>query len=103
MLDVPFSVPHDLPKEEAAARLLAGVPKLESKLPPGGTVEARRVGDDGMLLEISLMGQHVAVDSLLTDSAVEGQVKIPAMMALMKFQIVGMVTDSVSRMLAKPV
>ncbi|WP_165351978.1 polyhydroxyalkanoic acid system family protein [Salipiger sp. IMCC34102] len=102
MPKVDFTVPHSLPREEATARLLAGVPKLRGKLPPGGTVDARRVGEDGMVLDIGLMGQQVTVDSRLTDTSVDGQVRIPAMMALMKGQIADMVTDAITRMLAKP-
>ena len=42
-----FTVPHDLTREEAAARLLAGVPKLESLIPGGGSVKAERDNNRG--------------------------------------------------------
>ncbi|KQI67513.1 Putative polyhydroxyalkanoic acid system protein (PHA_gran_rgn) [Loktanella sp. DSM 29012] len=102
MPSVDFNVPHALPKEDAAARLLAGIPKLEKAIPGGGDVQAERVGDDGMILSIKAMGQTITVDSVLSDSAVSGQVKVPLMLAMMQTQIRDMVQDSVTRMLAKP-
>lgn len=101
MPKVPFSVPHNLPVPEAAARLLAGVPKLERALPPGGTVTAEQIGADGMRLDIGVMGQTITVDSHLTDDAVQGTVAVPMMMTMMKGQILQIVESSVAKMLAK--
>lgn len=102
MPSIDFTVPHALSKEDAAARLLAGIPKLEKAIPGGGDVTAERVGDDGMILSIKAMGQTITVDSVLTDTAVGGQVNVPLILAMMQNQIRDMVQDSVSRMLAKP-
>ncbi len=101
MPHVPFSVPHSLPVPEAAARLLAGVPKLEKALPPGGHVTAEQIGDDGMRLDIGVMGQTIVVDSQLTPEAVQGTIAVPMMLTMMKGQIVQMVESSVAKMLAK--
>ena len=96
---ISFNVPHDLPVEVAAERLMAGVPKLEKAIPGGAEVTATRVGDDGMNLRIVAMGQVIAVESVLTGDAVSGTVQVPLALALMKAQIGQMVESSVARML----
>ena len=103
MSEPDFTVRHDLSREEAAARLLAGIPKLEQKIPGGAKVEADQQGEDRMLLTIHAMGQVIRIDSRLEEAAVTGDVTVPLMMKMMKGQIVSVVEDAVSRMLAKPV
>ncbi|WP_102109717.1 polyhydroxyalkanoic acid system family protein [Oceaniglobus roseus] len=103
MAGVNFHVPHDLDVEEAAARLLAGLPKLERSIPGGGQVAAERVGADGMHLTIGVMGQKIVVRSVLTEEAVSGTVEVPMMLSMMRMQIAEEVERSVGRMLAKPV
>ena len=100
MPTLPFRVPHALPRDEAATRLLAGVPKLEKALPGGAKVAATRVGDDRMLLKINVMAQTINVDSVLTADAVAGTVDVPLMMTMMGGQITQMVESAVARMLA---
>ncbi|SEN17556.1 Putative polyhydroxyalkanoic acid system protein (PHA_gran_rgn) [Loktanella fryxellensis] len=102
MPKVAFHVPHTLPVEDAAARLLAGIPKLEKAIPGGGTVEAERIGDDGMQLCIGIMGQTIVVDSTLTADSVAGTVDVPLVLTMMKGQIAQMVETAVARMLSKP-
>ena len=96
---ISFNVPHDLAVEDAAQRLMAGVPKLEKAIPGGADVTATRVGDDGMTLRIVAMGQVITVDSVLTPDAVSGTVQVPLTLTLMKTQIGQMVESSVARML----
>ena len=96
---VPFRVSHDLPVEDAARRLMAGVPKLEKAIPGGAAVTATQVGDDGMNLRIVAMGQTITVESVLTRDAVTGVVQVPLTLMLMKAQIGQMVESSVARML----
>ena len=99
MPTVPFRVSHDLSRAEAADRLMAGVPKLEQAIPGGASVDATRVGEDGMTLRITAMGQVITVESVLTDDAVSGTVGLPLTLTLMKTQIAQMVEQSVARML----
>ena len=103
MAEPDFTVSHDLSREEAAARLLAGIPKLEEKIPGGAKVSAEQEGEHRMNLTIVAMGQTIRIASRLEEAAVTGDVKVPMMMAMMKGQIVGVVEDAVARMLAKPV
>ena len=99
MSTIAFHVPHDLPSDVAAARLLDGVPQLEKAIPGGAQVTATPVGDDGMSLRIVAMGQVIGVDAVLTAQAVTGTVKVPLALTLMKSQIGQMVEVSVARML----
>ncbi|WP_394152182.1 hypothetical protein [Loktanella salsilacus] len=96
---IPFSVPHTMPVEVAAQRLLNGVPKLEKAIPGGGKVDATRIGEDGMLLRIGVMGQTIVVDAILTADAVGGTVEIPMVLAMMKGQVSQMVEGAITRML----
>ncbi|MGR3453121.1 polyhydroxyalkanoic acid system family protein [Pseudooceanicola sp.] len=103
MAKVEFAVPHDLDAAEARRRIEAGLPKLQAAIPGNAEVEAEWQGAERMVLTIRVMGQTVTVDGEVTETEVLGVTKVPMMMSMMAGQIGDMVTESITRMLAKPV
>jgi hypothetical protein len=59
MATIPFDVPHSLGRDEARARIQAGLPKLAEHIPGGGTVSDHWTGTDALTLTIIAMGQSV--------------------------------------------
>ena len=97
-----FDIPHDLGKAEARRRIEAGLPKLAAHIPGGGTVEPEWHGEDRLSLAIRAMGQKIAADLDIGETAVNGTVKIPMMLSMMAGPIGEFVKTSAEKMLSKP-
>jgi len=102
MARIDFTVPHDLDQPEARRRIEAGLPKLEAAIPGGAEVTSDWQDQERMVLTIRVMGQTIVVDGAVTGSEVRGETRVPMMLSMMAGQIRDMVTESISRMLAKP-
>ncbi len=83
---VTVDIPHKLGKEAARARLAAGVGKIGSMVPGGGTVQERWDGDT-LYFTVSAMGQAVASKLDIFEDRVHAVVDLPPMLALFASKI----------------
>ena len=102
MATIPFDVPHSLGRDEARARIQAGLPKLAQHIPGGGTVSDHWTGTDALTLTIIAMGQSVEVKMAIGEANLSGTVKVPMMLSMMSGPITDFVKTSAEKMLAKP-
>jgi len=102
MADMQFDIPHALGKVEARRRIEAGLPKLATHIPGGGTVEPEWASQDRLTLAIRAMGQKITAELEVGEADVRGTVKIPMMLAIMAGPIGEFVKASAEKMLSKP-
>ena len=102
MATIPFDVPHSLGRDEARARIQAGLPKLAEHIPGGGTVSDHWTGTDALTQTIIAMGQSVEAKMDIEDARIAGTVKVPMMLSMMSGPIAEFVKTSAEKMLAKP-
>lgn len=74
-------IPHKLGRDAARARIAAGVGKIGSMFPGGGTVDERWDGDT-LHFTVSALGQRVASRLEIHDAHVHAEVDLPPMLAL---------------------
>ncbi len=97
-----MDIPHKLGREEARRRIAAGLPKLESKIPGGGKVEAQWHGAYQLTLNILAMGQTVSADLRIEEANIHASVAVPLMLSMMAGAISGFVRTSAEKMLEVP-
>lgn len=96
-----IEIPHDLGRDEAKRRVLAGLPKLEQHLPGGGSLTAAWPSDYRLDLTITAMAQTIPVTLGIEENRVIGTVEVPMFLRMMSGQISEFVKTSAQKMLTR--
>jgi putative polyhydroxyalkanoate system protein len=92
------SIPHNVTREEAKRRVIAGVASHKAKFAKMAQVEDKWTGDT-MDFKATAMGQSLTGRAEVTDSSVVINVDLPFMLAMMSGRIKGEIESEGRKML----